>query len=136
MEVQSMAKQKQQAVSDEEIIAALMTSGSIQQAAAAAGIAPRTLYDRMACREFKVLYSAAKADIVRQAVFTMNRKLSAAIETVSAIMEDESAPAGTRLQAAKVIIDNASKFAERLTTEEEKTGDYTSSPFSFDLDKW
>lgn len=131
-----MAKNKQQAISDEQIIAALMESGSIQQAAAAAGIAPRTLYDRMACREFKVLYTAAKADIVRRAVFDMNRKLSAAIDTIAGIMEDESAPASTRLQAAKIIIDNAGRFADRLTTEENATGDYTENPLSFNFDKW
>lgn len=78
----------------------------------------------MACKDFKVLYAAAKADIVRQAVFNMNRKLTAAIETVAEIMEDKTAPASTRLQAAKVIIDNASKLAERLTAEELKTNEF------------
>ena len=129
-----MAKQKQTAVSDEEIIAALMSSGSIQAAAAAAGIAPRTLYDRMATRDFKVLYTAAKSEIVRQAVFTLNRKLSAAIDTVAEIMEDNDAAPGTRLQAAKLIMENASRFAERLTDEENTTGVYTERPFVMNWD--
>ena len=38
---------KNSAVSDEEIIAALINNGTIRAAAAAAGIAERTIYDRM-----------------------------------------------------------------------------------------
>ena len=71
------SRKNQTAVSDEEIIAALLNSGSITKAAELTGIAPRTIYDRMGYREFKAAYSAAKADIVRQAVLTMSRNLTA-----------------------------------------------------------
>ena len=113
------------AISDEQIIAALLSNGSIAGAAAAAGIAPRTLYDRMASQDFRVLYSAAKTDIVRTAVFAMQHRLTDAINTVAAIMADEKTPSSVRLQAAQVIINNACKFAERLTAEESVTIDLT-----------
>lgn len=123
--VRVRTKANQTAVSDEEIISALLGSGSLQEAATALNVAPRTLYERMAKREFKAAYSAVKTDIIRRAVFAMNVKLSAAVQTIADIMEDQSAPAATRLQAAKVIIDNAGKFAERLKDEEAYTGDMT-----------
>lgn len=123
-------KKNQTAVSNEEIIAALISSGSIAQAAEATGIAPRTMYDRMGTREFKAAYSAAKSDIVRTAVFTINNKLEKAIETIAAVMEDEKNPAATRLQAAKIIVDNASKFAERLHEEERYTGEMAKKPMA------
>lgn len=68
-----MAGKKQPAVSNEQIIAALLNSGSLAQAAEATGIAPRTLYDRMGTREFRAAYSAAKSDLVRQAVATLKQ---------------------------------------------------------------
>ena len=64
------SKKNQTAVSDEEIIAALLQSGSIAQAAELTGISARSIYDRMGTRDFKAAYSAAKSDIVRAAVLT------------------------------------------------------------------
>ena len=106
------------AVSDEQIIAALLQHGTIKAAAAAAGIAPRTVYDRMNNRKFRAAYMEAKTDIVRGAVFSFSGKLTAAIDTVAEIMADPANPPATRLQAAQVIINNAGRFAERLAKDE------------------
>ena len=129
-------KKNQTAVSDEEIIAALLQSGSIAQAAELTGISARSIYDRMGTRDFKAAYSAAKSDIVRAAVLTMNRSLSAAVEVVTGIMNDDSNNAGTRLQAAKMIIDNAEKFSDRMETEDRATAEWAKPALSFDMSKW
>jgi hypothetical protein len=113
-----MAKQKQTAVTDEEIIAALIASGTIAEAASKVGLSTRTIYDRMACKDFKALYHGAKTDIVRGAVFKINSKLTEAIETVSELMTDKEVNPAIRLQAAQTIITNAAKFSERLQVEE------------------
>lgn len=113
-----MAKQKQTAVTDEEIIAALIVSGTIAEAASKVGLSTRTIYDRMACKDFKALYHGAKTDIVRGAVFKINSKLTEAIETVSELMTDKEVNPAIRLQAAQTIITNAAKFSERLQGEE------------------
>lgn len=125
---------KQTAVSDEQIIAALLNSGTISEAAKAIGLSPRAIYDRMGYRDFKAAYSAAKADIVRDAVLTMNRNLSAAVNVVTGIMQDEGNPAAIRLQAAKLMIDSAGKFADRLARADEYTADKAANPC--DLSKW
>lgn len=112
-----MAKQNSK-VSDETIIAALIQHGTVKAAAEAAGVSTRTVYDRMQTRAFVALYEAAKNDLIRQAVFSINSKLSAAIDAVSDIMTNEENNPAVRLQAAQTIINNAAKFAERLTGEE------------------
>lgn len=129
-------KKNQTAISDEQIIAALLNSGSISQAAAQTGLSARAIYDRMGYREFKAAYSAAKADIVRQAVLSLNRNLSAAVDVVMEIMSDEENPAATRLQAAKMIIENAGKFADRLSAADKYTADQAQSPLDMDINKW
>ena len=111
-------KKNNGAVSNEEIIAALLQHGTIKAAADAVGVGMRTIYDRMNEREFRAEYAQAKNDIVRQAVFSINGKLAQAIEAVADIMTDKEVNPATRLQAAQTIINNAGKFAERLTKDE------------------
>lgn len=111
-----MAKEK--AISDEQIIAALLDHGTIRAAAQAAGISERTLYDRMNKGDFQALYKAAKADLIRAAVLNINRQLQAAIDTVVEVMQDPDNNAAVRLQAAQTILNNAGKFAQRLQLDE------------------
>ena len=97
-----MAKQNTKAVSNEEIIAALLQYGTIREAAEAAGTTPRTIYDRMKNdREFRGEYAEAKNSIIRRAVFSINEKLGQAIDAVSDIMNDPQTNAAVRLQAAQ-----------------------------------
>lgn len=111
-----MAREKK--ATDEQIIAALLTNGTIQAAAAAVGLSPRTIYDRMNSGDFQALYKAAKADLIRAAVFNLNNQVQAAINTVIEVMQDESNNPAIRLQAAQTILNNAGKFAQRLQTDE------------------
>lgn len=107
------------AVSDEQIIAALFSNGTIKAAAAAVGISERSLYDRMNEGEFIALYKSAKADLIRGAVVNLNAKIQAAIDTVNDIMTDSNNNAAIRLQAAQTILNNANKFSQRLNAEEQ-----------------
>lgn len=109
---------KEKAISDEQIIAALLDHGTIRAAAQAAGISERTLYDRMSKGEFQALYKSAKTDLVRAAVLNINRQLQAAIDTVVEVMQDPDNNAAVRLQAAQTILNNAGKFAQRLQLDE------------------
>lgn len=107
------------AVSDEQLIAALLNNGTISAAAAAVGLSARAVYDRMRGGDFQALYKAAKVDLVRTAVFNLNRQLQAAIDTVVAVMQDKENNPQTRLQAAQTILNNAGKFTERLQKNED-----------------
>lgn len=117
------------AVSNEEIIAALLANGTIKEAAHAAGISPRTVYDRMQEKNFRAEYMEAKSGIIRLAVFKINKALTSAIDITSDIMQDESVNPAIRLQAAQTILNNAGKFAKRLSLEESARRDLTKGPF-------
>lgn len=106
-----MSRKNNTAVSNEQIIAALLQSGTIREAAEATGVSPRTIYDRMRTdRAFRGEYAEAKNSIMRRAVFNLSERLSAAVDTVAEIMEDPNTNPATRLQAAQTILNNASKF--------------------------
>jgi len=109
---------KAQAVSDEQIIAALLNNGTLKAAASAAGISERALYDRMNNGNFQALYRAAKADLIRAAVFNLNNQLQEAVNTVAEIMADKENNPAIRLQAAQTILNNAGKFSQRLQIDE------------------
>lgn len=132
------AKQRhnETAVPDEQIIAALMANGSIQAAAQACGISPRTIYDRMGYRNFKAVYAAARADIIRQAVLTMNSRLNEATETIYNIMNDKGNPPATRLAAARVMLDNAAKFMDRVSAADAFAGSYSAPALDMNPDRW
>lgn len=125
-----MAREKK--ATDEQIIAALLSTGTIQAAAAAVGLSPRTVYTRMQAGDFQALYKAAKADLIRAAVFNINNQVQAAINTVIEVMQDENNNPAIRLQAAQTILNNAGKFAQRLQTDETSvTMQLESNRFSF-----
>lgn len=128
-----MGRSNTKAISNEEIIAALLQHGTVKEAAAAAGTTPRTIYDRMNDREFRSEYMEAKNDIIRKAVFSINEKLSAAIDAVVDIMNDKETNPAVRLQAAQTIINNAGKFSDRLTKDEYQSRNEAKNPFDFDL---
>lgn len=107
-------------VSNEAIIAALLQSGTVKEAATAAGISARTIHDRMKNDEFKMEYAEARNNVLRRAVNTMSEKLTAAVETVAEIMENPANNPAVRLQAAQTIIGNAAKLSEKLTQDEEQ----------------
>ena len=116
------------AVSDEEIIAALMCNSTIAAAAKAAGISSRALYDRMGERDFKAQYAAAKAALIRQTVCNFNARITEAIDTIAGIMQDPECNPAVRLQAAQTILNNAAKFAERLNAEDKTADDSRKNP--------
>jgi len=106
-------------VSDEVIIVSLINNGTLKAAAAAVGVSERTIYERMCDGDFRELYAAAKADILRKAVFEINNQIGMALETVSEIMADKEINPAIRLQAAQTILNNAGKFTERLREDEQ-----------------
>ena len=116
-----MTRKKQTGISDEEIIAALISTGTIREAARTAGISERALYERMKSGDFQALYKSAKADTIRAAVNALNARTQAAIDTIAEIMEAQDVNPATRLQAAQTILNHAGRFADRLQAAEQRT---------------
>ena len=106
------------AISDEEIIAALLQSATLKEAAELAGISPRSLYDRMNRENFIAAYQRAKAEHLRAALLSLNGKVEEAIATIAGIMQDEKTNPATRLQAAQTILNHAGRISKQLSQEE------------------
>ena len=106
-------------VSDEQIIAALMSNGTIKAAAGAVGISTKTLSDRMTTREFKDCYRSAKADVIRKAIFDLNKQVGSAVACIVEIMNDPSVNPSLRLQSAQTILKYSSMFSQRLSNDEQ-----------------
>ncbi len=102
-----MAKQKQ-----EQAVAALISCGSIAEAAQVAGIGERTLYTWLNDKESAEQYRTARREVVGQALAQLQRVSSLAVTTLSEIMADREAPAGSRVNASKAVLDLALKAVE------------------------
>lgn len=126
-----MGRKNETAISNEEIISALISNNTISGAAAAAGISSRAIYDRMGDKDFIAEYQAAKAAIVRQSVINLNNHIAGAINTIAEVMQNKETNAAVRLQAAQTILNSAAKFAERLEAAENIAADARRSPFDF-----
>lgn len=106
------------AISNEEVVAALLINGTIRTAAVAVGLSERAIYDRMATGEFQAVYKSAKADLLRGTVYKINNRISSAIDTVTEVMQDKDNKPAVRLQAAQILLNHAQKFATQLSVNE------------------
>ncbi len=109
------------AISDEQIISAILSNSTFEAAAQACGISTRAIRERMKDPDFRADYMAAKDDILRQTVSRLNDHLTAAVDVVAEIMENKENNPATRLQAAQTVINNAAKLADHLQANEQAT---------------
>ena len=97
----------------EKLLAALLTSRSKKEAAAAAGIAERTMRTYFEDPEFCQRYREAFAEVIEDATRQAQALLMPALSTLQTVMEDEEIPAQARITAAKSIIDYSLKLTEQ-----------------------
>lgn len=123
-----MAKKNQSAVTDEEIVTAMLSSTTIAEASRACGLSVRAMYERMNDREFKTMYLSARQELLRNATRAMGDKLQAAVQTVAEIMENSENSPSIRLQAAQSIIANCQRFFERQSVSDSLIAESASDP--------
>lgn len=97
----------------EKLLAALLTSRTKKEAAAAAGISDRTMRSYFEDKEFCQRYREAFAGVVQDATRRAQQLLEPALSTLQTVMEDEAIPAQARITAAKSIIDYSLKLTEQ-----------------------
>lgn len=97
----------------EKLLAALLTSRSKKEAAAAAGIAERTMRTYFEDPEFCQRYREVFAGVIEDATRQAQALLMPALSTLQTVMEDEEIPAQARITAAKSIIDYSLKLTEQ-----------------------
>lgn len=96
----------------EEAIAALLTQRNIEEAAHAAGVAPKTLLRWLKVPEFQTAYREARRDAFRQSIARLQQGTSAAATTLLKTMIDGTTPASVKVRAAEAIFNHASKAIE------------------------
>ncbi|MFA7468121.1 MAG: transposase family protein [Desulfotomaculaceae bacterium] len=96
----------------EQAIAALLLQPTIAEAARSANIGETTLWRWLQVEGFQVAYAKAKKEAVAQAVARLQQITSKAVDTLQAVMEDEEAPASSRVTAARVVLETSLKAIE------------------------
>jgi hypothetical protein len=96
----------------EEAIVALLAHRTIEEAARAINISPKTLLRWQKEPDFEAAYRAAKRAAFSQSIARLHYLSSAAVSTLGKIMLDAATPPSTRVRAADSIIDHTAKAIE------------------------
>ena len=96
----------------EEAIVALLSHRTVDEAANAVGIAPRTLLRWLQIPEFRVEYLKARREVVSQAVARLQQATGAAGITILKLMTDPNVPESVKLRAAEGVFALALKGLE------------------------
>ena len=96
----------------EEAIAALLTQRNIEEAARVTGIGSTTLVRWLQMPEFQAAYREARRTAFSQSIARLQQASSAAVSVLVKIMVDPDAPTSSRVRAADVVLERASKAIE------------------------
>jgi len=96
----------------EDAIAALLSQRSIEEAARACGLGPRTLLRWLKLPEFLAAYREARRAAFSQSVARLQQATGAAVSTLLKVMIDPGTPASTRVRAADSVLDHSAKALE------------------------
>lgn len=110
-------------------LAALLTEPTQEAAAKKAGVSPRTIRNYLADPEFSGAYRSAHEQLVTDATQQIQRSLSAAVDTLREIAEDQDAGKTARVAAARSLLEHGLRYTEladimgRIAKLEEIAGD-------------
>ena len=93
-------------------LAFLVTERTIEAAARKAGIGRTTIFEWFQDADFQAAYRVARGDLVRHAVAQAQAACSEAVTVLREIMINGENPAGTRVSAAKAVLETAIKAVE------------------------
>ena len=89
----------------ELVIAALLTSSNVREAAKAARISERTLWRWLSDPDFMENFRAAKAGILHESMNTLRQGCQAAASALVSIASDTDAPVAARVTAARSVLE-------------------------------
>lgn len=95
------------------ILTALLTHGTIRQAAAACGISESVIYSRLRDENFRSEYDRQRRQLVSGATAALQSRLLEAVDVMGQVMADEKNGAQTRLNACEAILRNSLKMTEQ-----------------------
>jgi len=96
----------------EAAIAALLSHRSVDDAASAINVAPKTLHRWLQLPEFQAEFRKARRNVFSQSVARLQQASSAAVSTLLKVMVDANSPASSRVRAAETVLSQAAKAIE------------------------
>ena len=103
---------KRKTVSDEAIVAALMTTSTLDAAAQQCGLSVRQLYERRQAPGFEKKLRKAQSEALGDTARFLQHATGSAAATLLEIAESKVRPAQVRISAARTILEQATKYCE------------------------
>lgn len=100
-------------VSNEQIVAALISCNTRQAAADSLGMGITTLYERLRDNSLQALLNEAQGQIVSGATSSLQARLEAAVSTIAEVMTDKDNAPQVRLNAADCLLRNCLRYTEQ-----------------------
>lgn len=97
---------------EDRIIAALLSTSTIREAAEVVGVSERTIYTRLKEKDFKASLEKARRELWKGHTQALQGQLGKAIDTIVEIMDGDDVPPQVRLNAASEIIRSGMKLTE------------------------
>ena len=98
----------------DKALAALLAYPTHEQAAEAAGIAPRTLRLYLQDEEFRQAYDKRKRQLIALATTQLQQSLTDAIQALRDIIDSTTASDSAKIAAARVLLDHGLKYSELI----------------------
>lgn len=99
-------------MNNEQILAALVATGSVRKAAKIADVSEATIRNRLNDEAFREQYEQAKAAVLSEACDAISARLTLAIDTLCEVLEDEKNAATVRVSAASEILRQGLRYLE------------------------
>jgi hypothetical protein len=96
----------------EEAIVALMSHQSVDDAARAIHIGPRTLYRWLKEPDFEAAYLRARRDAYKQGIARLQKNVGAAISILFKVMADPATPSAVKVRAVECVLSHSSRAIE------------------------
>ena len=101
-------------VNDDRILAALLSTNSVAEAAKQCKVAKSTVYSRLNDPEFSAKYDAAIRDVVKGVKTALQTKMGTAVDTMAEIMVTTGNSPQVRLNAADAVLRHGLRLTEQI----------------------
>jgi DNA-binding MurR/RpiR family transcriptional regulator len=96
----------------EQMLQSLLAHPTVAEAARAAGVSQTSIWRALQNPRFQEQYRDARREVWRHAMTRLQHASTDAVETLQAIIKDESAPHAARVSAARAILDHGRETFE------------------------